>query len=237
MQGVVPAAGEGTRMRPLTADKPKGLVEVAGKPLLSRVFETLVGLGTTELVVVVGYRGEQIREYYHNSFEGTPVRYVTQQSRNGLAHALLCAEDEPAGDFVLLNGDNVIRANVGELVSRHQETTADVTALTEEVSVSEAGRGAVFELTDGEITGVVEKPAEPPSTVIPRGCYAFSPKILHACHLVTPGQTGEYELTDAIDLLLQAGGRLETVEMAGWCQNVNTPADRRVVTNRLQDEL
>lgn len=235
MQGVVPAAGEGTRMRPLTADKPKGLVEVAGKPLLTHVFETLLGVGVSELVVIVGYRGEQIRARYGESFDGVPVRYVTQQSRDGLADALLTAEGKITGDFVLLNGDNVIRANVAEMVTRHQETGADVTALAEQVPPSEAGKGAVFEVTDGSITGIVEKPEQPPSTLIPRGCYAFSPKIFYACHLVTPQRTGEYELTDAIDLLLQAGRRLETVELDGWCQNVNTPADRAAVRSRRTD--
>ncbi len=235
MQGVVPAAGEGTRMRPLTADKPKGLVEVAGKPLLTHVFETLLGVGVSELVVIVGYRGEQIRARYGESFDGVPVRYVTQQSRDGLADALLTAESKITGDFVLLNGDNVIRANVAEMVNRHRETGADVTAVTEQVPLSAAGKGAVFEVTDGSITGIVEKPEQPPSTLIPRGCYAFSPKIFHACHLVTPQRTGEYELTDAIDLLLQAGRRLETVELDGWCQNVNTPADRAAVRSRRTD--
>jgi glucose-1-phosphate thymidylyltransferase len=236
MQGVVPAAGEGTRMRPLTADKPKGLVEVAGKPLLTHVFETLTALDVAELVVIVGYRGEHVREYYGDSFDGVPVTYVTQQSRDGLADALLTAESEISDEFVLLNGDNVIRANVDELVSRHRETGADVTALTERVPQADAGNGAVFETDDGEITGLVEKPEDPPSTLVPRGCYAFSTTILHACHLVTPGRTEEYELTDAIDLLVQAGRRLETVEMDGWCYNVNTPADRRAVGALLDDE-
>jgi glucose-1-phosphate thymidylyltransferase len=222
-------------MLPLTADKPKGLVEVNGKPLLTHVFETLLGVGVSELVVIVGYRGEQIRARYGESFDGVPVRYVTQQSRDGLADALLTAEGKITGDFVLLNGDNVIRANVAEMVTRHQETGADVTALAEQVPLSEAGKGAVFEVTDGSITGIVEKPEQPPSTLIPRGCYAFSSKIFHACHLVTPQRTGEYELTDAIDLLLQAGRRLETVELDGWCQNVNTPADRAAVKSRPTD--
>jgi dTDP-glucose pyrophosphorylase len=219
-------------MRPLTADRPKGLVEVAGKPLLTHVFEQLSALSVSELIVVVGYRGEQIREYYGNSFERTPITYVRQQSRDGLADAMRVAGPAIEADFVLLNGDNVIRANTEELAARHQETDADVTALVEEVPESEAGKGAVFEVTDGEITGIVEKPAAPPSRLVPRGCYAFSPKIVHACHLVTPNETGEYELTDAISLLLRAGWNLETVELDGWCYNVNTPGDRETVAKR-----
>jgi glucose-1-phosphate thymidylyltransferase len=223
MQGVVPAAGEGTRMRPLTADRPKGLVEVGGEPLLTHVFETLTLLGVSELVVIVGYRGDQIRAYYGEFVDGVPITYV------------LTAEPEIAEDFVLLNGDNVIRANVDELVTRHRETNADVTALTERVPRSDAGKGAVFETQDGEIAGVVEKPETPPSTLVPRGCYAFSQAVLHACHLVTPGQTGEYELTDAVDLLLRAGRRLETIDLDGWCYNVNTPADRTAVAELLDE--
>lgn len=234
MQGVVPAAGEGTRMRPLTAERPKGLVEVAGKPLLTHVFETLAALDVSELIVIVGYRGDQIREYYGDTFEGTPITYVTQESRDGLADAVCTAAEEIETDFVLLNGDNIIRANTAELVARHRKTDADVTALIEEVPESEAGKGAVFETTDGEITGIVEKPADPPSQVVPRGCYVFSPEILHACRLVTTNRTGEYELTDAISLLLYAGRRLETVELDGWCYNVNTPEDRETVTERLR---
>ncbi|MXR53066.1 NTP transferase domain-containing protein [Halovenus sp. WSH3] len=235
MQGVVPAAGQGTRMRPLTAEKPKGLVEVAGKPLLTHVFETLTALDVRELIVVIGYRGDQIREHYGGSFEGTPISYVTQQSRDGLADALLAAESEIETDFVWLNGDNVVRANTDDLVQRHAETDAAVTALVEEVTEDDAGKGAVFELTDGEITGIVEKPQNPPSRLVPRGCYAFSPKILHAAHLLTPNETGEYELTDAIDLLLSASWPLETVDLDGRCYNVNTPADRDLVAGRLTD--
>jgi glucose-1-phosphate thymidylyltransferase len=220
-------------MRPLTAEKPKGLVEVAGKPLLSHVFEQLTALSVTELIVIVGYRGDQIEEYYGDTFEGTPVTYVHQHSRDGLADAVCVAAEEIETDFVLLNGDNVIRANTEDLRTRHTESDADVTALIERVPEADAGKGAVFETSDGEITGIVEKPDQPPSRLVPRGCYAFSPTILAACELVTPNETGEYELTDAISLLVDAGRQLETVELEGWCYNVNTPADRQTVSERL----
>lgn len=225
MKGVVPAAGEGTRMRPLTEEKPKGLVEVAGKPLLTYVFETLVDLDVTELVVITGYRGEQIREYYGEQFAGVPVTYERQETRDGLARALLQVEPHIDEDFLWLHGDNVLRANTDAVVERHRETDAAVTTLTEEVSQDLAGKGAVFEFEDGEVAGVVEKPAEPPSRTVPRGFYAFSREIFPACRLVTPNETGEYELTDAIELLLLADRRIETVQLDGWCCNVNTPTE------------
>jgi len=233
MQGVVPAAGEGTRLRPLTAEQPKGLVEVAGKPLLSHVFETLREMGVTEIIVVVGYRGEQIRDHYGDRFGDLPLTYVTQAERLGLAHALLQAGPAIDGDFVLHNGDNVARANTAALVERHEQSDAAVSTLVESVSPEEAGKGAVFEREGDEITGLVEKPADPPSTLVPRGIYAFSELILPACEIVRPDHTGEYELTAAVDLLLTAGHRLETVPLAGWICNVNTPEDIEQVEARL----
>lgn len=233
MQGVVPAAGEGTRLRPLTADQPKGLVEVAGKPLLSHVFETLREMGVAEIVVIVGYRGEQIRNHYGDRFGDVPLTYVSQSERLGLAHALLQAAPEIDGDFVLLNGDNVARANTAALVERHERSDAAISTLVEEVSAEQADKGAVFERDGEEITGLVEKPAEPPSRLVPRGIYAFSELILPACEIVRPDHTGEYELTAAVDLLLTAGHSLQTIPLAGWICNVNTPEDIERVEHRL----
>jgi len=246
-QAVVPAAGEGTRLRPLTDDRPKGLVEVAGRPLLAHVFDALRPVAG-ECVVVVGYRGDQVRNQFGSTYRGIDLTYARQPERRGLADALLQAEPHIDGDFISLNGDNVLRTDLGVLRSRHHETSADVTALVERVPPERAGNGAVFELADDDadigqttgagrnrqsITGIVEKPPDPPSTLVPRGCYALSPRVFDACRLVRPGPTGERELTDAIDLLLAAGRRLETVPLQGWCHNVNTPADREQVARRL----
>ncbi len=233
MQAVVPAAGEGTRLRPLTDECPKGLVEVAGKPLLSHVFETLRGLGVSEVVVVVGYRGGDIRDHYGDTVGRMDLVCVRQEPRLGLGHALLQAEPHVDSDFVCLNGDNVCRANLGAVVERHRETDADVTSLVDEVSRERAAQGGVFEFDADEVVGLVEKPDDPPSTLVPRGFYAFSERIFDACRLVTPAETGEYELSDAIDLLVYAGRRIETVPLEGWCCNVNTPADRETVAERL----
>lgn len=233
MDGVVPAAGEGTRMRPLTADRPKGLVEVCGKPLLSHVFETLCEMGVTKLVVIVGYRGDQIRSHYGDEFEGIPISYVTQSSRLGLGHAVLQARSEVDGEFVLLNGDNVVRANTEQLLRRHRESDAAVSTLVETVSRERAREGGVFERDGDTITGLVEKPDTPPSTLVPRGIYVFSELIFPACELLTPSQTGEYELSAAVDLLLTAGHDLEAVPLSGWVHNVNSQQDLEAVEQKL----
>lgn len=235
MDAVVPAAGEGTRLRPLTEDRPKGLVEVAGKPLLSHVFETLAELGVERIVPVVGYRGDDIRAHYGNSFDGIELAYARQERQLGLAHALLQAAPLVDGDFLLMNGDNVFDADLSPIVERHRTTDADATTLVENVSVDRAQSGGVFDIEDGDVVGLVEKPEKPPSQLIPRGVYAFSAAIFPACRLVTPGHTGEYELSDAVDLLIRAGRRVETVEFDGWCCNVNTPDDRERVAAHFEE--
>lgn len=239
MQVAIPAAGDGTRLRPLTADRPKGLVEVAGKPLLTHVFETILGTDEPtdeqidELVVIVGYRGDAIRDYYGTAFNDVSLTYVDQPDRRGLADALLQAAPILEPPFGWVHGDNVCRANCGDVFARHRERDAAVTCLAERVSRDRAKEAGAFVREDGEVVGLVEKPDEPPSRLIPRGWYVFEAPILDACRLVTPGHTGEYELSDAVDLLLYAGYALETVDLAGWCRNVNTPADIDAVENWL----
>jgi len=236
MQGLVPAAGEGTRLRPLTEDRPKGLVPVDDRPLLTYVFETLGALGVTDLVVVVGYRGDQIREYYGTTFEETPITYVEQPERRGLGHAVALAAPHLSGEFLLLNGDNVCDANLATVVDRHRETDAVATLPVERVSRERAAAGGVLAVEDDEVVGVVEKPDEPPSCLIPRGFYALDERVVRACRDVEPGHTGERELSAALDSLLDAGRAVETVPLDGWCVNVNTPGDVERVERRLVDD-
>lgn len=224
MYGVVPAAGRGSRLRPKTDETPKGLLEVGNQPLLTSVFETLAP-HVTEYVVVVGYRGDDIRDYYGESFGETPITYVTQQEPNGLADAVFQTEYCIDGPFLQLNGDNVLRGNVDDVVETHRRPGVDATLLVDSVSADRAKRGGVVELDDGEVSAVVEKPAESPSRLATTGCFAFSPRIFEACATIEPSERGEYELADAIEWLLENGGTVETVRLDGWRVNVNTPDD------------
>jgi len=227
MQAVVLAAGEGTRLRPLTEDVPKGMVEVNGNPILTYCFERVAELGAEELVVVVGYLKERIIEHYGDEFRGIPITYAHQREQNGLAHALLAVEDHIDDDFMLMLGDNIFHANLQDVVRRQQEDRADAAFLVEEVPYEEAGRYGVCETNQrGEIVNVVEKPDDPPSNLVVTGFYTFTPAIFHACHLVQPSNRGEYELTKAIDLLIQSGRTVDAIGLEGWRVDVAYPADR-----------
>ncbi len=238
MQAVVLAAGEGTRLRPLTEDKPKGMVEVAGKPLLTHCFEQLVELGATELLVVVGYRKEDIIEYYGDSFDGVPITYAHQREPTGLAHALLTVEEHIDDDFMLMLGDNIFQANLADVVRRQQEERADAAFLVEEVPWEEASRYGVCDTNKyGEIVEVIEKPDDPPTNLVMTGFYTFTPEIFHACHLVQPSNREEYELSDAIDLLLHSGRTIDAVELEGWRIDIGYPEDRDEAERRLTGDV
>jgi glucose-1-phosphate thymidylyltransferase len=226
MKGVILAAGEGTRLRPRTDEIPKPLVEVGGEPLLTRCLETLRELGIEEAVIVVGYRGDRIKRRYGEAFRGLDVSYAHQPERDGLAHAVLAARDHVDSEFIVLNGDNIYAGNLGSVVDHHVRTDADITFPVDDVSPDAATHGAVCELDeDGRVTGLVEKPEEPPSTSVPAAFYVLPPEIFPACRIIRPSARGEYELPDAIDLLIHSGYGVETVPFEGWRSNVNTEAD------------
>jgi glucose-1-phosphate thymidylyltransferase len=237
VKAVVLAAGQGTRLRPLTDDTPKVLVEVADRPLIEYAFDALIDIGIDEFVVVVGYKKEQIMKRCDDEYRGVPITYAHQREQLGLAHALLTAEPQVDDDFALMLGDNVFRANLGDVMNRQREERADAAFLVEEVPYKEASRYGVCDTNEyGEITRVVEKPDDPPSNLVMTGFYTFTPAIFHACHLVQPSDRGEYELPDAIDLLIQSGRTVDAIRMNGWRVDIGYPEDRDKAEELLSDE-
>ncbi|EMA05480.1 glucose-1-phosphate thymidylyltransferase [Haloarcula vallismortis] len=237
MKAVILAAGKGTRLQPLTDDLPKALVEVNGEPLLSHCLDELVSLDADEFVIVVGYRQEQIIDHYGSSYDGIPITYIHQEEPVGLAHDLLQAEPEIEDNFMLMLGDNVFRGNLDVVVQRQREQRVDCAFLVEEVPEDEASRyGVCVTNKYGEITDVVEKPDDPPSNLVMTGFYTFSPAIFKTCSLVQPSDRGEYELSDAIDLLMDTGRTIDAVRLNGWRIDVGCPEDRDAAEQRLSEE-
>ena len=236
MKAVVLAAGKGTRLRPLTEDIPKAMVEVDGRPILTHCLDQLANLGADEFVIVVGYLKEEIISHYGDEFEGIPITYTHQREQNGLAHALLTAEDHVDDDFMLMLGDNIFRANLEDVVRRQREDRADAAFLVEEVPYEEADRYGVCKTNEfGEVMEVVEKPEDPPSNLVMTGFYTFTPAIFHACHLVQPSNRGEYEISEAIDLLIRSGRVIDAIRMEGWRIDVGYPEDRDEAERRIQE--
>jgi len=235
MQAVVLAAGKGTRLRPLTEDRPKAMVRVDGKPLVAHCFDRLIRLGAEELIVVVGYEKDHIIDHFGDAYNAVPITYTEQEEQKGLAHALLTAQEYVEDDFMLMLGDNIFQANLEDVVRRHREDRADAAFLVEDVAWDEASRYGVCDTNHyGEIVEVIEKPDDPPTNLVLTGFYTFTPAIFHACQLIQPSDRGEYELSDAIDLLIQSGRTIDAIQLDGWRIDIGYPEDREEAENRLQ---
>lgn len=225
MDAVIPAAGRGSRLGALTDDRPKGLVDVGGRPLLAYALDAAVEAGVDRLVVVVGYEAAAIVERFGDAFSGVPITYVHQRERRGLGHAVAQARETVTGSFLVVNGDNVFREGVTPAVEAAREPGVDGVLAVETVSREVARTTGVIRTDEsGRVVGVVEKPAEPPSTLATTGCYVLPPETFHALALAQPTAEGEVQLSEAVGLLCRAGVAIETARL-GERVNVNTPAD------------
>ena len=242
MDAIVPAAGEGTRLRPVTEEKPKGLVEVDGEPILTHAFRDLLAVGADKLVVVVGYRCGQIVEHYGESFAGVPVEYVVQHERKGIGHALDAAADHVDDAFVMYLGDNVFDSPPRRAVEAFRGNDAEVVFPVEEVPPEAADKYAVCDVRDGdtrgqpaEVVDVREKPDDPPSNLVMTGFMVASPVFFDVCAALEPSDRGEYELGDAVRNTIDRGHTVRALPLVGERRNVNTQADVEVAESLLAD--
>jgi UDP-N-acetylglucosamine diphosphorylase/glucosamine-1-phosphate N-acetyltransferase len=230
MDAVVVAAGRGTRMRPLTDTRPKPLLPVGRQSLLERTLDQCVGL-VDRFVIVVGYRGEMIRERVGEAYAGVPVEYVDQTERLGTAHAIGQAAEVVSGSFLALNGDVVVDRDLIE-----QLAAADGHALAV-TTVADPTAYGVVETEDGTLQALHEKPADPPSNRVNVGLYAFEPSAFGAIERTEKSARGEYEITDAIEGLLADGEAVTAVEYDGTWLDVGRPWEVLSATEAVLSDL
>ncbi len=206
MKALVLSGGMGTRLRPITHSMPKQLVPIANKPVLVHALEKIARAGITEVGIIVGDRGAEIREVLGDgSALGIQITYLPQEAPFGLAHCVLIARDFLGDDdFVMYLGDNVLNAELAELGADFGTHRSPVQLVVTPVpNPSESG---VAELApDGTVLAVVEKPANPRSDLAIVGVYFFTPAIHEAVREIKPSARGEWEITDAIDWLMRRG--------------------------------
>jgi dTDP-glucose pyrophosphorylase len=224
-KAVLLAAGRGTRMRDLTQELPKPMLEVRGKPVLQHIVEGLRDNGLTNLLVVVGWRAEVVRNFFGDgSHFGVRICYETQTVQDGTGRVVALAREFVGNDpFLLSYGDILVGP---ENYARIASTLAGADAvLTVKRSDDVSQGGAVFLNDKFELTDLREKPkpGEPTSPWYNAGVYAFRPGIFDYIARLEPSPRGEYELTDAIRNLALDGKKVQALEIAGDWADVRDP--------------
>ncbi len=223
-KAVVLAAGRGTRMKGLTEELPKPMIEVRGRPILETIVRGLVDNGVGEILVVVGYRPQVIREHFGDGEAfGCAISYVTQEVQDGTGRVVDLARGFVGGDaFVLSYGDILVPASsYAELVDFSGVDAKISVKVNEDVSKG----GAVFIDDQGWLTGLIEKPGpgQPTSPYYNAGIYSFGPGIFDYTAKLEKSPRGEYELTDAIAAMVRDGLQVKAVELNGDWADVRDP--------------
>lgn len=224
MKAVILVGGEGTRMRPLTLEKPKPLIEVAGKPILEHIMDALPP-EINEIILVTGYKGHMIKERYGDSYKGTPLRYVHQWMPAGTAHALSIARPFLDGRFLFLFGDDIHGAEaLAELVKHPLGMLAAFHPEPQKFGVIERN-------PDGTLKEIVEKPANPTSNLINPGGIVLDERIFD--YPAPRHESGEYYVTDPISMFAK-DFPVMVVEQPLWIP-VGYPADIERAEKILKD--
>lgn len=227
MQCVIICAGKGTRMRPLTEVTPKPLIEVCGKPILKHVVEALPE-EITELVLVVGYLQEQIRNECGDVYCGRQVTYVEQENYSGgTGDALLCAKDVLQGRFMFMYADDIHGAAALKEAVGHEHAILGIASKHPE------DFGVLMQNEDGTLNGIIEKPKDPPSKLVNIGGFVLDTHIFEYTVAVNE-EHGELFVTDMFTQYAQ-DYPVQIVEQAIWIP-VGKPEDIEIAESLLCPE-
>ncbi|MBO8170767.1 MAG: glucose-1-phosphate thymidylyltransferase [Bacillaceae bacterium] len=203
MKGLILCAGKGTRMQPLSFSQPKTMLPVANRPVLFYCIENLVSHGITDIGIVIHPSQKSVKDAVGDGrmFQAR-ITYIEQHELKGIGHAVLQAKSFIGSDpFVLMLGDNLVMEPLQELIvdfESHRHYHASI-LLAEVENPQDFGIATV---NGNEIVNVEEKPANPQSNLAVIGIYLFQPVIFDALSSISPSARGEYEITDAIQWLI-----------------------------------
>ena len=237
MQAVILAAGLGTRLQPVTRDRSKAMVPALGRPLVERALMPYAANGIRDFVLVVGADDQEIRRHFtHYSGLDVAIRFAVQEEQLGMAHALAAAADLIEGPFVLSACDSLVSVeHVGEVLSAAGSADAVLSLL--DVEAEFVARSAAVELDGVRVRRIVEKPAlgAATSNTVSLPHYIFPRRLIDRLAGVGRSVRGEYEIQDAIQALIDDGGKVIGVRAAERRQ-VSTSEDLLALTRRLLHE-
>ncbi|QSG09831.1 bifunctional sugar-1-phosphate nucleotidylyltransferase/acetyltransferase [Halapricum desulfuricans] len=225
---VVLAAGEGTRLRPLTRNRPKPMLPAANRPILEHVLDALVDAGARQIVIVVGYKRDRVQDHFGPTYRDVPITYARQDKQLGTGHALLQAREHVEGSMLVVNGDGLIDATLVEDVCAAFDRGDGEPTLAVLEGPDARQYGAVT--LQGEfIQEIIEKPQTDEYRLINAGIYAFDDDIFEAVD-ETPRTDGELALTDTLARELERR-RVRGVETDGLWVDASYPWDLLVVAS------
>lgn len=238
MKGLILSGGKGTRLYPLTYTRAKQLIPVANKPVLIRVIEAIREAGVTDIGIVIGQTGPEIREALGSGEKlGVKLTYIEQLNPEGLAHAVKISRDFLGDErFVMFLGDNVIQGGITDLISdfAHNDWNSQIVLKR----VDDPSSFGVAKLRpDGSIECLIEKPKDPPSDLALVGIYMFDHHVFEAVNAIKPSKRGEYEITDAIQWLIDHNYRVYPHVHEGWWIDTGKPMDMLEANSFVLEEL
>jgi glucose-1-phosphate thymidylyltransferase len=227
MKVVIPAAGVGSRLRPLTYTVPKVLLPVAGKPILGHILDQVISWGGEEITLVVGYLNEQIKDYVSENYD-LDITFREQKEMLGLGHAVLTGLEPEDEELLVILGDTILGTDLKPVIAR------GVTSIGVKEVPDPRNMGVVLKDKD-RVVRLIEKPLEPPTNLAIVGVYYIrDAKLLYKAiqEIIKRNVTvkGEFQITDALQLLIDWGEPFETFPVEGWydCGRPETIVD----TNR-----
>lgn len=224
MKAVIPAAGRGTRLYPHTHTKPKAMVRIAGQPILGHIISGFRSAPVEEIVIVIGGpMQDQISEYAVSTFgDEFEFSFVEQETPDGLGHGVYQTESEVYGDEVIIALGDMLFEDAYERIIESHRRNGDIDGSIGTKPVDEPQHYGVVERENGKIEGLVEKPTDPPSNLAISGVYIIedTPQLFEALgHLIRNDMRGagdEFQLTDALDRMIQNGAEFGTVDIDDW---------------------
>ncbi len=226
MKGIILHGGHGTRLRPLTHTGPKQLLPIANKPMSQYCLESLKDAGISDIAIIIGGIGSnKVQEYYGNGEKfGVKITYVNQDEPRGIAQAIgLCKEFVGNDKFVVFLGDNIIKKSIINYVSKFKQSNASASILLCEVD--NPTQFGIADVKDGMIKKIMEKPKNPPTNLAVTGIYLLTPKIFDIIDRLKPSLRNEYEITDALQMLLDEGHKIDFDMITDYWKDTGTPQD------------
>lgn len=207
MKAIIPAAGIGERLRPLTLTRPKVLLPVAEKPILGHILDRIIESGIEDVTLIVGYMGEQVIEYVKNYYD-LNLDFVEQKERKGLGHAVWKGLNSSNKPVLILLGDTILDLNYYNFAQSQYNVIGVMT-------VEDPRRFGIVEVKDGWVVKLVEKPENPLSNLAIAGIYLLQSqeRLKKAIEYIIENDIttkGEYQLTDALQVMLSWNDRMKT---------------------------